>query len=629
MSLIEGGRPVIAGNLEILRRKDPDLARRVQEAEASDRVRAFPSRSGLPTAGVRDREGREILLHSAVDPRDEGRRLASAVIEPGTNVYVVFGFGLGYHVSSLLRSTEEEQPEIVVVEGDPGLFRAAVEAVDFAEFDCDRLRFLVGVEPDRLSAELAPHLDLTGLRGLGLLAHPPSARVNGPYYEGAGRALRKAFNSKVVTAATALLHARSWQENYVANLPDAVYTPGVSSFFDAFDGAPAFVVGAGPSLDRNVEELRRAQGRSIILACDTAFKPLLKAGVRPDFVLSIDGSELNYKGFEGIDDRACASTALVAEPMTYHAILQMYPGPRFMCSFGSPLARVVDEHVGPKGFLSAAGSVSTAAFDLARRMGADPIVLVGQDLSYPGGRTYADGTFYAEGEAKVPVDPAGLFEVPAVGGGTVKTPRPMLIVIDWFEKAASTIANLDRSPALFDATEGGALVQGFEPIALEHAVQRYCTRHVDVRGRIIEAQQGYRVRGVGALVRALRRSSRELRDLAKVCEKGDRASESLAAERSPDRIRALLKKLDRIDARIRRHAGAAGLIEALIQPVIFGASRRMSVGRSRGRESVNEGRRLYRAVREAARELAAGLGEAADEIERRKGEGSHGRSRAV
>ena len=48
-----------------------------------------------------------------------------------------------------------------------------------------------------------------------------------------------------------------------------------------------------------------------------------------------------------------------------------------------------------------AGSVSTVAFSLARLLGCSPIVMVGQDLAYSGGRTYATGTGYESSEARV------------------------------------------------------------------------------------------------------------------------------------------------------------------------------------------------------------------------------------
>ena len=51
---------------------------------------------------------------------------------------------------------------------------------------------------------------------------------------------------------------------------------------------PAFIVSAGPSLDKNIDELKNIKGRGVIMAVDTAIKPLLKKGIVPDIVASVD-----------------------------------------------------------------------------------------------------------------------------------------------------------------------------------------------------------------------------------------------------------------------------------------------------------------------------------------------------
>ena len=53
------------------------------------------------------------------------------------------------------------------------------------------------------------------------------------------------------------------------------------------------------------------------------------------------------------------------------------------------------------GGLPMSGSVSTVAFGLARLLGCSPIVLVGQDLAYSGGRTHAAGTGYETSVVKI------------------------------------------------------------------------------------------------------------------------------------------------------------------------------------------------------------------------------------
>ena len=51
---------------------------------------------------------------------------------------------------------------------------------------------------------------------------------------------------------------------------------------------PGIVVAAGPSLNKNIKELKKAKGKAFICAVDTAIKPLIKEGIIPDMFAVVD-----------------------------------------------------------------------------------------------------------------------------------------------------------------------------------------------------------------------------------------------------------------------------------------------------------------------------------------------------
>ena len=51
----------------------------------------------------------------------------------------------------------------------------------------------------------------------------------------------------------------------------------------------AIVIAAGPSLNKNIKELKRAKGKAFLIAVDTAVKRLLKEGIVPDMYATLDG----------------------------------------------------------------------------------------------------------------------------------------------------------------------------------------------------------------------------------------------------------------------------------------------------------------------------------------------------
>ena len=54
---------------------------------------------------------------------------------------------------------------------------------------------------------------------------------------------------------------------------------------------PAIVVAAGPSVEENIENLKRVKGKAVIFAVDRILDYLLDAGIEPDFVVTIDGKK--------------------------------------------------------------------------------------------------------------------------------------------------------------------------------------------------------------------------------------------------------------------------------------------------------------------------------------------------
>ncbi len=54
---------------------------------------------------------------------------------------------------------------------------------------------------------------------------------------------------------------------------------------------PVFVVGAGPSLDDTIEDIRRNRDNIVLVSCSTSLRPLLSAGLVPDFHSEVENTK--------------------------------------------------------------------------------------------------------------------------------------------------------------------------------------------------------------------------------------------------------------------------------------------------------------------------------------------------
>ncbi|MHA6196504.1 motility associated factor glycosyltransferase family protein [Pseudomonas wadenswilerensis] len=170
------------------------------------------------------------------------------------------------------------------------------------------------------------------------------------------------------------------------SLPLLRTDPDVAQLFGSRAGQEAFVIATGPSLQAHLPALKRVREqaqRPLFIAVDTAYKPLLAAGVIPDIVVSVDHKiRLHH-----LPPEASADTALVYMPMLDVDTVAGWRGPRYAAYSDSALYAPVRDAI-PRGHLFVGGSVIHPAADLAVKMGMRRVTLFGADFAFPGNRTH-------------------------------------------------------------------------------------------------------------------------------------------------------------------------------------------------------------------------------------------------
>ncbi|MCB2250748.1 DUF115 domain-containing protein [Pseudomonas chlororaphis] len=205
-------------------------------------------------------------------------------------------------------------------------------------------------------------------------------------------------NAKIRDRLVSEVHLAFNNRDFVADSPEVLQRlqssaelvagdSDVAQLFGTQAGREVFVIATGPSLERHFERLRqiRSQAQRPLLICvDTAYRPLLKQGIEPDIVVSIDH---RISGLH-LPPEQSAGIALVYLPMVDPQILARWQGPRYVGYSASPIYGWIREQL-PKAQLYVGGSVIHPAVDLAVRMGAQQITLFGADFAFPMNKTHA------------------------------------------------------------------------------------------------------------------------------------------------------------------------------------------------------------------------------------------------
>lgn len=244
---------------------------------------------------------------------------------------------------------------------------------------------------------------------------------------------------------------------------------------------PAIIVGAGPSLDKNIKDLKLAEGKAFIIGVDTALKALIREGIQFQLGITVDPA-INMKHFR---EEAILDVPFILEPYSIKEFVEIHRGRRFYSSgYGSDYCDSVCSDILSYTNLTLAtgGSVSTNAFSLVEQLGFKTIILIGQDLSFSEGRSHVSSFWGEKDQSKEYFGRRKLTEVEDIYGNMVQTDVQMSIYLDWF---SNTIYS-NNQLRVIDATEGGAKIPYTEIMTLREAIAQTCDRKVDFDKRIQE-----------------------------------------------------------------------------------------------------------------------------------------------
>ncbi|MCF7936678.1 MAG: DUF115 domain-containing protein [Synergistales bacterium] len=257
--------------------------------------------------------------------------------------------------------------------------------------------------------------------------------------------------------------------------PWTLFGPKLGSLKGRFEGRSAVVVSAGPSLDKNLHQLKGREDEFVILCAETVLRRLLKEGIHPHFVCALERGYVVYeKHFQDVvqeyrDD--LASITLVAQSVCVPQVMGRWSGPVVVAgkeTINMDRA-IVRDVLGGDTFISGS-SVAHMCLGLADYMGCTSAALIGQDLAFgEGGGSHGSGTAWADQSNEQSIPEHQRYEVPGALGGTVSTTRTWKWFIDIF---VEIIPKLHCTVS--DCTEGGALIPGttVEPLAAYLEAQR-------------------------------------------------------------------------------------------------------------------------------------------------------------
>lgn len=373
-------------NIQALAAKDLELAERLVK-HALTEVPQLINENGAYNLVYRNTP-----LHHPVNPLGEAQEIFARTENTPVTIHLVYGIGLGY----LFQVTAAKSAGTVILyEPDLNILKIAFSLVDFSN---DILKNNVFVSDSiKKTGEYLYKKSNTQNTPL-LLSTTAYRKLNDKGFNELVEELQRMIGSYSLDLKYTQEKFFPLVKNILNNIPNLTKEPPLSAIKDFYKGKIAVVVSAGPTLDRNIETIKKYRDSIVLIVVGTAMKAIAKHNITPDFLCIIE----TYDSSKQIAEIDLSDVNFVTEPFS-NKNLRNFKFKQVFSHISSNLpvnsiwSNLIEEN--NEEYLSK-GTVSYTALNTARILGCSKIVMVGQDLAYIEGQCYSKDSAYRDLECR-------------------------------------------------------------------------------------------------------------------------------------------------------------------------------------------------------------------------------------
>lgn len=445
--------PIFEKNLQALFQQDEVLAARLFGMNIQTKYEIVLDKSDPIHINIINKESNETIYK---DPVEEISKMLDDIEKKYKRYPGLFFYGLGTGIFYKALAKNKTHKKIVIIEPELEIIHLVLNIIDISDELKDEQIVL-------FYSEFATYVQfyyLVSHSDLDIYAKTYSLIIHSNYYDNfaddyikINKDITRAFSQNVVSHGNSIDDLLIGTKQHIENLPHMLtnycYTNLVKKRHGLMD--TAIIVSTGPSLDKQLETLKKFAPYVSIISVDASYPILARNGIKPDYVTSIERmiptSTFFEKKHPGFDDDINFIVASVTHSQTVKNIL-----PRRLVLTMRPQQEEKMFRLNKYGYLGVGHSCANMAYQLAYVLGHKNIVFIGQDLAFG-----KDGASHAKGHTIAQPD-ENLYTTAYGGEGEVRTTYVWMLFKNQFENDIEQ-AKLEDIKS-YNCTEGGARING-------------------------------------------------------------------------------------------------------------------------------------------------------------------------
>lgn len=414
----------------------------------------------------------EYYIHSKYNPSREAEQVVKTHYTPH-HVHIFFGYGCGHVVEALLKLRQFNETVFVV---DP-LFNdnKIKRPFSLVEQNIYYLKSDILHDFEQYLSQLARKTRIK----YKVICLPNYEKLFPEEYRLLLEKTKDVQNRNLVNDMTLLRFSKVWYDNFFLNLPNLQMDYSASVLEKQYT-APAIIISGGPSLGKQLDYVKKYRQQFILICAGSTINSLLAQSIEPDYVVTIDGGEANFKHFAELK---LQQSKIVYTMQNHPKIRKSFEKPGYVVeSKGHPkLTRFIKEELGLElpMFLGGA-SVAHTAYSFATYITKGPVALIGQDLAYTDDLTHAPSNKNSRKIDAAFIKRRQAFQIESYSGEKVWTDPVFNSMRLEFEDLLKIEPPQNE---VFNCTEGGAYINGFEQMPFKQFCETFAR---DENVRIIE-----------------------------------------------------------------------------------------------------------------------------------------------
>ncbi len=396
-------------------------------------------------------EGKSIYLGSKYSVQRDIDSIKDFILSNGNKYSVIIGLGTGEYIKEIEPFVKEDN-KLIIIEPNIEVYNKYIYG---KENKYENIAIISMT--DEYLKYLEIYIGSIALKSFVVYEYPNYRNAYPIKVHKIYDLIRSVTRRRVINRNTNITFSKIWFESTICNLKYLSKSKNIVNMKNMYSGRPAVIVSAGPSLSKNISQLKQFEDKAVIFTGGRTWRTLIEEGIKADFLSIVDAHELSYELVDEVIKKE--EITLVHSEILPNKVLELHKGNRVFY----PYAPWINDMVDNPNFNFTYSSVAHTCTKIAMYMGCNPIIFIGQDLAYTDDKVHAKNAEFVQEKYKDKEDINKVADefslyVEDIYGNKVRTSMTLSLFREQFEEIIKENCQIK----FINSTEGGANIKGTE-----------------------------------------------------------------------------------------------------------------------------------------------------------------------